>query len=224
MPFVSVLSIPIDSAIILTNVTAREIQPKMSSPLASIISAKVYVFVHVFARALFCVLLCVGLLSACVSARVLENWPPQLPEQHHFLSYYAEDADNQKVQTELEYLTWVLRFYEGWELMPTGWQDIEASMLFGLSEQDHALVETQMLELGALMSAEWAKDNSVRLLDSAILSLWGAVMQADFAPEARIAAVTQIHEDVRGLLEGTLTLPSINEQRYFDTLGVLLEP
>jgi len=219
-PFVSVLSIPIDSAMILTNVTVREIQPQMSSPLASIISVKV----HIFVRALFCVLLCVGLLSACVSARVLENWPPQLPEQHHFLSYYAEDPDNQKVQTEVEYLTWVLRFYEGWELMPTGWQDIEESMLFGLSEQDHALVKTQLLELGALMSAEWAKDNSMRLLDSAMLSLWGAVMQADFAPEARIAAVTQIHEDVRGLLEGTLTLSTINEQRYFDTLGVLLEP
>ncbi|MDO8270299.1 MAG: hypothetical protein Q7U82_00060 [Gammaproteobacteria bacterium] len=165
-----------------------------------------------------------SILSACSSTRVLERWPERLPEQHHFLSYYREDADNQLVQTDVQYMTWVLRFYEGWELMPTGWQNIEENMLFNLTEQEHALVSSQMAELGALISAEWAKDNSVRLIDSAMLSLWGAVMQADFASQARIAALTQIHADVRALLEGYLTPLTINEQRYVDTLGVLLEP
>ncbi len=168
------------------------------------------------------VALCI--LSACSSTRVLERWPESLPEQHHFLSYYHEDADNQRVQTDVQYMTWVLRFYEGWELMPTGWQNIEENMLFDLSEQEHVLVRAQMAELGALISAEWAKDNSVRLIDSAMLSLWGAVMQADFSSQARIAALTQIHADVRELLGGGLMAEAINEQRYVDTLGVLLEP
>lgn len=168
------------------------------------------------------VLLCV--LSACSSTRVLERWPKSLPEQHHFLSYYHEDADNQLVQTDVQYMTWVLRFYEGWELMPTGWRNIEENMLLDLSAQEHALVTVQMAALGALISAEWAKDNSVRLIDSAMLSLWGAVMQADFAAQARIAALMQIDADVRALLAGSLTPQDINEQRYVDTLGVLLEP
>ncbi len=168
------------------------------------------------------VLLCV--LSACTSTRVLERWPESLPEQHHFLSYYHEDADNQLVQTDVQYMTWVLRFYEGWELMPTGWKNIEENMLFDLSVEEHARVTAQLTELGALISAEWAKDNSVRLIDSAMLSLWGAVMQADFAAQARIAALTQIDADVRALLAGGLTPQDINEQRYVDTLGVLLEP
>ena len=156
--------------------------------------------------------------------RVLERWPESLPEQHHFLSYYREDAGNQLVQTDVQYLTWVLRFYEGWELMPTGWQNIEENMLFDLTEQEHLLVRGQMAELGALISAEWSKDNSARLIDSAMLSLWGSVMQADFASQARIAALTQIDADVRALLEGELAPLTINEQRYVDTLGVLLEP
>lgn len=165
-----------------------------------------------------------SMLSACSNTRVLEHWPEALPEQHHFLHYYRDDVDNQVVQTDVEYLTWVLRFYEGWELMPTGWQDIEENMLFDLTAQEHALVTAQMAELGAMISAEWAKDNGVRLIDSAMLSLWGAVMQADFASQARIAALTQIHADVRALLEGYLTPLTINEQRYINTLGVLLEP
>ena len=171
---------------------------------------------------LLAVALCV--FSACSSTRVLERWPESLPEQHHFLSYFHEDVDNQLVQTDIQYMTWVLRFYEGWELMPTGWQNIEENMLFDLSAQEHELVRAQMAELGALISAEWAKDNSVRLIDSAMLSLWGAVMQADFSSQARIAALTQIHADVRALLGGELTPEAINEQRYVDTLGVLLEP
>ena len=175
-------------------------------------------------RQLAVMLSLLSILSACSSTRVLESWPESLPEQHHFLSYYREDADNQLVQTDVQYLTWVLRFYEGWELMPTGWQNIEENMLFDLTEQEHVLVRGQMAELGALISAEWAKDNSVRLIDSAMLSLWGSVMQADFASQARIAALTQIDADVRALLEGELAPLTINEQRYVDTLGVLLEP
>lgn len=179
---------------------------------------------HAIVRLLAVTLSILFILSACSSTRVLERWPEALPEQHHFLHYYRDDADNQVVQTDVQYMTWVLRFYEGWELMPTGWQDIEENMLFDLTAQEHALVTAQMAELGALISAEWAKDNSVRLIDSAMLSLWGAVMQADFASQARIAALTQIHADVRALLEGYLTPLTINEQRYVDTLGVLLEP
>ena len=179
---------------------------------------------HAMARQLAVILSMLSILSACSSMRVLERWPESLPEQHHFLSYYREDADNQLVQTDVQYLTWVLRFYEGWELMPTGWQNIEENMLFDLTEQEHGLVRAQMAELGALISAEWAKDNSVRLIDSAMLSLWGSVMQADFAAQARIAALSQIDADVRALLEGELAPLTINEQRYVDTLGVLLEP
>ncbi|MES3009030.1 MAG: hypothetical protein V4751_14795 [Pseudomonadota bacterium] len=163
-------------------------------------------------------------LAACTSARLLEHWPQELPRQQHFLNIYLDDTANQQVQTDVQYLTWVLRFYEGWELMPTGWQDIEQNMLSNLSPQDHAWVTDRMAELGRLISAEWAKDNSVRRIDSAMLSLWGAVMQADFAAQARIAALTRIHDDVRGLLEGSLAAQTINEQYYFDTLGVLLEP
>lgn len=216
-------SISSDSVIIAPSVIVRESQLRMPSSLS--ITVHHPALIKPCRRALVRLLAVIlSILSACSSTRVLERWPESLPEEHHFLNYYLEDVDNQKVQTDVQYLTWVLRFYEGWELMPTGWQNIEENMLFDLPAQEHALVTAQMAELGALISAEWAKDNSVRLIDSVMLSLWGAVMQVDFASQARIAALTQIHADVRGLLEGHLTPPTINEQRYVDTLGVLLEP
>lgn len=56
-----------------------------------------------------------------------------------------------------------------------------------------------------------------------MLSLWGSVMQADFAPQSRFAAVALVMMDVSGLLSGQLRADQINDQRYIDALGVALE-
>jgi len=134
------------------------------------------------------------------------------------------DKSNQDLQTREQYLEWVVRFYEGSEFLALGWNAISESVLVDLDTAQHAQISHDLQGLGASISGEWAKDNKVRRIDSAMLSLWGAVMQADFAPEYRMSAVAMIREDVTSLLSESLAPELVDEQRYALALGVSLEP
>lgn len=163
-------------------------------------------------------------LAGCASSRVLEQWPEEIPQQSFFRQRYDADADNRARQSEQEYLTWVARFYQGWELMPFGWEHITGSVLVDLSSREKRGLERRMHRLGAQISAEWAKDNAVRVIDSGMLSLWAEVMQAEYSPEYRLAAVDLIAKDVSQLLNGALPPDDVDEYRYSALLGISLEP
>jgi len=163
-------------------------------------------------------------LCACSMVAGRGSWPEGIPPRHHFSGLYAADASNQAWQTQAQYLDWVVRFYEGSEFMALGWNAIAESVLVDLEPSQREALEGQLDALGAAISGEWAKDNRVRQIDTAMLSLWGAVMQADFAPEYRLAAVTMIREDVGDILSASLAPERVDEQRYALALGVSLEP
>lgn len=165
-----------------------------------------------------------ALSAGCISSGVLENWPEEIPEQRYFKQLYRADTVNRDRQSEQEYLTWVARFYQGWELMPIGWDDIAGSVLVDLEPEQYQRVDRHLQRIGEQVSAEWAKDNSVRQIDSGMLSLWAGVMQADFAADYRVSAVELIAQDVALLLDGRLAATAVNEYRYSDLLGVSLEP
>ena len=169
-------------------------------------------------------MVCFVLLAGCVSSKILEQWPEQIPQQTYFQQLYKADNANQSRQSEIEYLTWVARFYEGWEMMPVGWQDISESVLVDLEPEQYRAIDRHLDRLGAQISGEWAKDNEVRQIDSRMLSLWAGVMQAEYSAEYRIAAVEIIARDVREILRGALTQEQVIEDRYGRLLGVSLEP
>ncbi len=173
---------------------------------------------------LMSVLLLSLMLSACAQRPDLLAWPADLPSQAHFRRLYAADIPNQALQTQQQYLEWVLRFYEGSEFMALGWNAIAESVLVDLSDAQRRQLSGELDALGKAISGEWAKDNQVRRIDTAMLSLWGSVMQADFAPEYRLAAVTMIRHDVSELLSARLVPEHVHEQRYALALGVSLEP
>ena len=108
--------------------------------------------------------------------------------------------------------------------MALGWNAIAESVLVDLEPGQRASLASQLAALGAAISGEWAKDNRVRQIDTAMLSLWGGVMQADFAPDYRMAAVAMIRADVSSLLGNSLAPQRVDEQRYAQALGVSLEP
>lgn len=168
-------------------------------------------------------LLCVLTLTACASARVLTEWPDTVPAQDLFLQAYQLDIENQARQTDVEYLTWIVRFYEGWEMMGTGWNDMTPVVLSDLTDQQSEQVACMRNELGVLIAAEWAKDNSVRIIDTAMLSLWGGVMVAALDPEVRIDAIELITDDVEQLLAGQLAPARINDDRYASRLPIDLD-
>ncbi len=173
---------------------------------------------------LLSVLLLTVVLSACAQRADLLAWPVELPPREHFLRLYEADIPNQALQTRQQYLEWVRRFYEGSQYMALGWNAIAESVLVDLSEAERAQLSRQLDALGKAICGEWAKDNQVRRIDTAMLSLWGGVMQADFAPEYRLAAVAMIRQDVAELLSARLAPELVDEQRYSLALGVSLEP
>lgn len=166
----------------------------------------------------------VVLLASCMSSAILEQWPEQIPQQSYFKQLYREDDGNQARQSEVEYLVWVARFYEGWEMMPIGWQDISESVLVDLEPIQFRAIDDHLERIGAQISGEWAKDNEVRQIDSRMLSLWAGVMQAEYSAEYRIAAVQVIARDVDDILNGELSMEHVTEDRYGRLLGVSLEP
>lgn len=166
-------------------------------------------------------LLCCALLQSCIN---LNKWPEDIPERALFIDAYEQDIENQQVQDRDEYLTWVLRFYVGWGPMAMGWNDMTQAVMDGLDGELYQEAESRRDYLGLLISAEWAKANDVRNIDTAMLSLWGAVMVSVPDATQRIAALDLLIADAQALLDAELFPDQINDQRYQDRLGINLEP
>jgi hypothetical protein len=166
-------------------------------------------------------LLLVGLLAGCASTPPEEDWPQHIPERSCFIELWRADAENREAQDVDEYLTWVVRFYEGLRPIALPWRDITTAVVADLEGDQRAEALARMERLGLRISAEWAKENELRVIDTGMLSVWGAVMLGVETPE-RIAAMDMISRDVRGLLDESITPDSITEWRYEEALGVPL--
>lgn len=153
------------------------------------------------------------MLGACTTARVLEDWPEKLPPQQYFIRAWQADTANQPLQDLEDYLLWVSRFYEGRPGI-MGWNSMTEALLQNVGEQRRERMEQQRRELGMKIAAEWAKHNNTRLIDTAMLSLWGSVMIAKPGPEYQMTAMQAIARDVEALLNEELTPEQITEERY----------
>ena len=164
-----------------------------------------------------------GLLSmslmSCLSPR-LDQWPDSIPPIRVFAQVYEEDSQNQRLQSRQEYLEWVLVFYRGNLLYPTGWSDINSYVHAAATPAQTSLLNKQLAVLGEAIAAEWSRDNSVRRIDNRMLSLWGSVVQSAPTPEQQQMSVRVIQEDVDNLLSGNLNGVNIREQRYEEKLEI----
>ena len=147
-------------------------------------------------------------------------WPDELPELAYFEVNYKNDKDNQLVQSEADYLGWVVSFYEGTLIAPVGWLDLQSIVVERAEPQDRLELGKQLTELGRLISGEWAKENDKRVIDSRLLSLWGSVMQLSDDPQVQAQAILLIEKDVSALLNRQLTPEYITDERYQGVLGI----
>lgn len=168
-------------------------------------------------------LICISTLTACKTVNVLDEWPEDLPVQRHFITSYTADPDNQQVQSIEDYLNWVVSFYQGSLLSPMGWNDMSSAILTGMEDEELNRAARLREQLGLLIAAEWAKDNGVRIIDTALLGLWGEVMVTAKYPAGRLRAMELILNDVQGLLDETIRLSALTEQHYEQRLGIELE-
>lgn len=167
------------------------------------------------------VMLCMAaLISGCQSLGDAASWPEDVPPRAQFLSVYHADTENQQEQTHQQYLNWIVRFYQGWDLMSTGWNDLTPAVLMGMSGETLAAAQSESHQLGVAISSEWAKDNSVRKIDTAMLSLWGSVMLAIEEPPERLLALRQIGDDVDAIMRGELVAEEISDERYMRLLDL----
>ena len=147
-------------------------------------------------------------------------WPEALPGREYFEANYKKDKNNQLVQSKVDYLGWVISFYEGALIAPVGWLDLQSIIIEMAEPEDRLELGKQLTELGRLISGEWAKENDKRVIDSRLLSLWGSVIQLSDDPQVQAQAILLIEKDVSALLNRQLTPESITDERYEGILGI----
>jgi len=162
---------------------------------------------------------CAALLAACASTGPIE-WPAELPEREFFESAYKADRANQPLQTRREYLGWIKSFYTGTAIYPTGWFDVQERVLATAAPENVNSLEPRIQELGKLIAAEWAKENSGRAIDNRLLALWGSTLQAATPGEQRLEVFEFVFNDVRRLLDRELDKSAIADSRYDALLGL----
>lgn len=161
-------------------------------------------FVAIFSLIIF--------LSSCVSSP--SSWPDTLPKVSTFQANWKQDVANQSIQDEGEYLLWVQRFYEGFNAVP-GWIDMTRQVLTRLPEEERAVASEQLAALGLKISGEWAKDNSVRLIDTSTVATWRDALQESLSRMEFASYLVLLNQDLAALLGGALAPETINFERYY---------
>ena len=157
-------------------------------------------------------------LASCITPNTRE-WPDDVPQISFFVNAYRADMANQALQSEQGYLEWILGFYQGTVIYPTGWLDVERQLLISTGTEQKAVLASRLRDLGIRIGAEWAKDNEVRMIDNRMLALWGSCLQLMQGTDARLAAIDLVSQDIEALFQGALKKTDIVEARYAERLG-----
>ncbi len=146
----------------------------------------------------------------------LEAWPDDIPPRSEFESLYAADQNNRAQQSEAEYLTWVTRFYEGWQLYPRGWNDLVPEVLSEVEDPiERNALRAELYDAGRFIASEWAKDVDTRKVRTQQLSIWGNALREAVMRGETPEMIEQIARDVDRLETQRLSYSDITEERYY---------
>ncbi len=162
------------------------------------------------------IILGISFLTACSIAPGKNEWPTNIPPRSYFVAYYAQDIPHQAILKKEEYLTWVHRFYFGWELYGRGWLQATEELVNSLKNpKEKQYAKRIMLKVGALVAPEWAKNKKFRVINTRHISIWGNSLHDAIARKEQLTTLDKIHADVDGLLEKRLSPSDIDYDRYF---------
>jgi len=164
-------------------------------------------------------LLAALLLAACArtppATEPAVEWPADLPPLEFYEAAYAEDASNRAVQTRKKYLSWVVRFYKGWDLYQDGWDATMRDILLGIEGRENKdRVEAKLEALGRAISAEWAKDADDRRVHSRELSIWGQALLKALNADREEILIDKVTRDVEALMAGRMERTDVSLKRY----------
>jgi hypothetical protein len=158
-------------------------------------------------------------LFACSSnkiARQADAWPDGMPSRAYFLKVYEADEANKKIQTQEEYLTWIVRFYKGWELYRRGWIKMTDELVAQVDDP-HQIKEVRykVNRIGRLVSGEWAKRSDTRTIYLRHVSIWGNALLESLDRDQALPLINRVNQDVDDLLAHRITADIITAERYF---------
>ena len=145
-----------------------------------------------------------------------DNWPERMPSRAYFVKVYEADKINKKIQTQDEYLTWVVRFYNGWELYRRGWIRMTDELVAQV--KDPAQVDEiryKIDRIGRLVSGEWAKKSDTRTIYLRHVSIWGNALLESLDRNEALPLINRVNKDVDDLLAHKITPDVITADRYF---------
>ncbi len=159
------------------------------------------------------------LLSACGSTPIRdEDWPTNMPSRAHYQLLYEQDKINQSVQSQDEYLYWVVKFYEGYNAL-RGWHQISLDVLQDVPAENYVMTAARLDYLGQMISGEWAKLSPERVIINRTVSAWRDAAYEAARRNELLQLITRMINDVEALFSGTLTHEAIRPERYYDNLG-----
>lgn len=162
-----------------------------------------------------CSLLPVPAGESSAPSELLADWPDQAPSQQQFLDAWLADEQNQDLQTAAEYLAWVARFYRGYNLIP-GWANISDRVIAEVPGEEREQVSARMRVLGAELSGEWAKDNSLRRINTRMIAVWRDAFTEAMGQDEVLDFLARLEGDVQLLLGGSLESEAIAYERYYE--------
>lgn len=157
------------------------------------------------------------LISACTNHRLAENaWPTEMPSRSYFLTVYNADEDNKRVQTEDEYLKWIVRFYNGWELYRRGWIKMTDELMAQVENPAQAKeIKFKIDRIGRLVAGEWAKKSETRTIYLRHVSIWGNSLLESLDRGEPLPLINRINQDVDDLLARKIHPDVITAHRYY---------
>jgi len=166
----------------------------------------------------FVIILFVTLLvTACTSRHIThETWPEDMPSRSYFLDVYNADEENKQIQTQEEYFTWIVRFYEGWELYRRGWIKMTNELMAQVDNpHDAKEIKFKIDRIGRLVSGEWAKKSEKRCIYLRHVSIWGNSLLESLDRGEPLKLINKINRDVDDLLAHKLSPDVITANRYY---------
>lgn len=129
------------------------------------------------------------------------------PAETDFRVVYESDPSNRTRQDWHDYWKWVVAFYKG-NLLVDGWNAQLRKLLDVIrSEKTRNELRAMLNKLGRLIVAEWAKDNSVRRIDTGWLTAVGRKLKNaagtdDGSGSVIRLVVDEIRQDVESRVSG----------------------
>ncbi len=168
-------------------------------------------------RFLLAFLIASFLLSSCVSRPPQQaNWPAHIPSRDFFVAHYEADTDNKASEDLDEYLLWVIRFYEGWELYSNGWTKVTQDSLRGVKDPVLAQeIKAKMDLIGQGIACEWPKNKKDRRIYTRHIVVWGNALVEAIKRDQELPLINRVLADVNGLVAHQVGVDDIKAERYF---------